>query len=73
MFCATEISKLPYDSNYGLLPNTIQTITSMFAYCYALKGGIPNNFFNENINLTSLNGMFRYTGILYDIVDNNNN
>jgi hypothetical protein len=67
MFCSTEISKLPYDSDYGLLPNTIRTATYMFSFCHLLKGGIPNNLFNVNTNLTSLNGMFRYTGILYDI------
>ena len=67
MFAGTLIPSLPSNVEYGLLPNCIENTSYMFYYCTSLRGGIPNNLFNTNTNLTSLAYMFAYTGVLYEV------
>lgn len=73
MFAGTLITSLPSDSGIGLLPNCIENVSYMFYYCTSLRGGVPNNLFNINNNLTSLAYMFAYTGVLYKVQNNDLN
>ena len=71
MFAGTRIKKLPYDVGHGFIPTSVTDMDYMFQGVSTLKGGIPNNFFNNNTNLTNLNYVFYNTLVLSECEDDN--
>ena len=67
MFRKTRITKLPFNQTYGLIPDSVTNLNYLFADCYNLRGGIPNNLFNSNTVLKEMKGTFYRTGVLFEI------